>query len=276
MLLHVLSCVVIATSGTIGYYSVSGWRRADFSESSFLSVSRGIIAGVLLSTGLTNLLPRGIKDLEPWAELPIGGMAVLLGCGLVMALPQRYFLRVSVTDEAQNGLDGPAAVLRRLEDIHAIRAKVEKLIPVIGAHSVLFGFCIGVSTDPYAVWPLTITLSLFNLYEGMFLGNDMIQIAQQDRPIIGGLPELIQIKFRLGSVSTIYLFYALTMPLSVALVSSIHNDLSPRNNMLQGVLTCVTSGMLTYLGLVGANVERNWQTIVSAFIAAGLMTVLAW
>ncbi|KAK4787544.1 hypothetical protein SAY86_011377 [Trapa natans] len=143
----------------------------------------------------------------------------------------------------------------------------------IVSHSVIIGLSLGVSESPCTIRPLIAALSFHQFFEGFALGGCIAQ-AQ-----IRTISSLIMASF-----------FTLTTPGGIGLgtaIASSYNPNSPRALVTEGILDCLSAGILVYMALVdliaadflskrmSCNFRLQVVSYVMLFLGAGLMAMLA-
>ncbi|GAB2236311.1 hypothetical protein Droror1_Dr00028031 [Drosera rotundifolia] len=104
------------------------------------------------------------------------------------------------------------------------------------SHSVIIGLSLGVSNSPCTIRPLIAALSFHQFFEGFALGGCISQA-----------------QFRRLSTMLMACFFAITTPAGIAVgigIASFYNPDSPRALIIEGILDCISAGILIYMSLV--------------------------
>ncbi|GAB2283775.1 Fe(2+) transport protein 3, chloroplastic [Dionaea muscipula] len=143
----------------------------------------------------------------------------------------------------------------------------------IVSHSVIIGLSLGVSNSPCTIRPLIAALSFHQFFEGFALGGCISQA-----------------QFRRMSTVLMACFFAITTPAGIAVgigVASFYNPESPRALIIEGILDCLSAGILIYMSLVDliaadfmskrmrCNFRLQIVSYVTLFLGASLMSLLA-
>ncbi|KAK9102560.1 hypothetical protein Sjap_019814 [Stephania japonica] len=143
----------------------------------------------------------------------------------------------------------------------------------IVSHSVIIGLSLGVSQSPCSIRPLIAALSFHQFFEGFALGGCIAQA---------------QFRWRLAFMMAC--FFATTTPVGIAVGSGLawlYNPKSPRALVVEGILDCVSAGILVYMALVDliaadflskkmrCNVRLQVVSYFTLFLGAASMSFLA-
>lgn len=143
----------------------------------------------------------------------------------------------------------------------------------IVSHSVIIGLSLGVSENPCTIRPLIAALSFHQFFEGFALGGCISQA-----------------QFKNLSATIMACFFALTTPAGIGVgtaIASFYNPNSPRALVTEGILDCLSAGILVYMALVdliaadflskrmSCNFRLQVVSYVMLFLGAGLMSILA-
>ncbi|KAK9142348.1 hypothetical protein Syun_011748 [Stephania yunnanensis] len=143
----------------------------------------------------------------------------------------------------------------------------------IVSHSVIIGLSLGVSQSPCSIRPLIAALSFHQFFEGFALGGCIAQA-----------------QFRWRLAFTMACFFATTTPAGIAVGSGLawlYNPKSPRALVVEGILDCVSAGILVYMALVDliaadflskkmrCNVRLQVLSYFTLFLGAASMSLLA-
>ncbi|KAK4787494.1 hypothetical protein SAY86_011327 [Trapa natans] len=154
---------------------------------------------------------------------------------------------------------------------HVIISQVLEL--GIVSHSVIIGLSLGVSESPCTIRPLIAALSFHQFFEGFALGGCISQA-----------------QFKTTSETIMACFFALTTPAGIGVgtvIASSYNLNSPRALLTEGILDCLSAGILVYMALVdliaadflskrmSCNFRLQVVSYVMLFLGAGLMAMLA-
>lgn len=143
----------------------------------------------------------------------------------------------------------------------------------IVSHSVIIGLSLGVSESPCTIRPLIAALSFHQFFEGFALGGCISQA-----------------QFKTTSAVVMACFFALTTPAGIGVgttIASFYNPNSPRALVTEGILDCLSAGILVYMALVdliaadflskrmSCNFRLQVVSYAMLFLGAGLMAMLA-
>ncbi|KAI4380270.1 hypothetical protein MLD38_006480 [Melastoma candidum] len=143
----------------------------------------------------------------------------------------------------------------------------------IVSHSVIIGLSLGVSQTPCTIRPLIAALSFHQFFEGFALGGCISQA-----------------QFKTLSMTLMACFFAITTPAGIGVglaISSSYNQNSPGALITEGVLDCMSAGILVYMALVdliaadflskrlSCNFRLQVVSYVMLFLGSGLMSLLA-
>ncbi|KAL8140786.1 hypothetical protein V2J09_006807 [Rumex salicifolius] len=143
----------------------------------------------------------------------------------------------------------------------------------IVSHSVIIGLSLGVSHSTCTIRPLIAALSFHQFFEGFALGGCISQA-----------------QFKTLSTVIMACFFTLTTPAGIAVgigVASSYNEDSARALIIEGILDCVSAGILIYMALVDliaadfmskrmrCNVGLQIVSYFALFFGASLMSLLA-
>ncbi|GAB4854446.1 Fe(2+) transport protein 3, chloroplastic [Ancistrocladus abbreviatus] len=141
------------------------------------------------------------------------------------------------------------------------------------SHSVIIGLSLGVSNSPCTIRPLIAALCFHQFFEGFALGGCISQA-----------------QFKTLSTALMACFFAITTPAGIAVgigVASFYNPNSPRALIIEGILDCLSAGILIYMSLVdliaadflskrmSCNVRLQIVSYFALFLGAMLMSLLA-
>ncbi|KAL9253618.1 Fe(2+) transport protein 3, chloroplastic-like protein [Drosera capensis] len=141
------------------------------------------------------------------------------------------------------------------------------------SHSVIIGLSLGVSNSPCTIRPLIAALSFHQFFEGFALGGCISQA-----------------QFRRLSTILMACFFAITTPAGIAVgigIASFYNPDSPRALIIEGILDCISAGILIYMSLVDliaadfmskrmrCNVRLQMVSYFALLMGALLMSLLA-
>ncbi|KAL6620403.1 hypothetical protein ACP70R_035542 [Stipagrostis hirtigluma subsp. patula] len=308
--LKIIAIFSILVAGAVGCAIPSLGRRfpALRPDTDLFFAVKAFAAGVILATAFVHILPDAFEKLGspcldgPWQNFPFTGLIAMLAAIatlVVDTIATGYFQRahartatavgdveassdhghgahghghghgvvkaIASSSMASNA-DGGAQLVR-----HRVIAQVLELGIIV--HSVIIGMSVGASESPSTIRPLVAALTFHQFFEGMGLGGCIVQA-----------------KFRLRSLVTMALFFALTTPVGVVIgigISSSYDENSPRALIVEGVLNSAAAGILNYMALVdllaedfmNPRVQNNGklQIIinVSLLLGVGLMSTLA-
>ncbi|XP_008799796.2 zinc transporter 5-like [Phoenix dactylifera] len=300
----IFAILVSSTAGVL--IPISGkWVPSLSPEKDVFFVIKAFAAGVILATAFIHILPESFERLtspclneHPWQEFPFAGfiaMVSAIGTLMVDAVATGYFSRSSiwkpdsgVSDEgigdaeqgaarvhAMHGHEhGPAALVVDDGPDEALRHRIISQVLELGivVHSVIIGITLGTSESPSSIRPLLAALCFHQFFEGIGLGGCIVQA-----------------NFRVRSMVTMMLFFALTTPVGIAVgigISSTYDENSPTALTVEGVLDSAAAGILIYMSLVdllaedfrNPRVQSNWRLQlvinVSLLVGAGLMSLL--
>ncbi|XP_010922621.1 zinc transporter 8-like [Elaeis guineensis] len=281
------------------------WVPSLSAEKDTFFVIKAFAAGVILATAFIHILPESFErltspclDEHPWQEFPFAGfiaMVSAIATLMVDTVATSYFGRSSIRKAERPGMGdaeqggaphvhvhamhghghGPVALVvdggRDEISRHRVISQVLELGIVV--HSVIIGVTLGTSESPSSIRSLLVALCFHQFFEGIGLGGCVVQA-----------------NFRVRSMVTMMLFFALTTPLGIAVgigISSTYNENSPTALTVEGVLDSAAAGILVYMSLVdllaedfkNPRVQSNWrlQLVLSAslLVGAGLMSLLA-
>ncbi|GAB4837102.1 TPR repeat-containing protein zip4 [Ancistrocladus abbreviatus] len=191
---------------------------------------------------------------------------------------ERHVIDASDTDHDGHGHGhghGHSMRFGRGDDQSAGRHAVVSQVLELGiiSHSIIIGISLGVSHSPCAIRPLIAALSFHQFFEGFALGGCISQA-----------------QFKTLSTTVMACFFALTNPIGIAVgigISSFYNPESPRALVVEGILDCVSAGILIYMSLVDliaadflskrmrCNVRLQIVSYFGLFLGAALMSLLA-
>ncbi|XP_010538635.1 PREDICTED: probable zinc transporter 12 [Tarenaya hassleriana] len=238
-------------------------------ESNFFFLIRAFAAGVILATGFIHILPDAGENLTspclgeaPWGDFPMSGliaMASAIVTMLIESFAAGYFQRLLSGEKNSlpvvagggkqvlgtgGGHEGHVHVhlhgstFNESGEIKLIRHKIVTQVLELGivVHSVIIGLSLGASQDLDTIKPLLVALTFHQLFEGLGLGGCISQA-----------------KFKVGTIATMVLFFALTTPVGIGIgigVAETYNENSPTALMVSGILNSAAAGILIYMALV--------------------------
>ncbi|GLT97270.1 hypothetical protein SLE2022_148430 [Rubroshorea leprosula] len=162
------------------------------------------------------------------------------------------------------------------EDVESgVRHVVVSQILELGivSHSVIIGLSLGVSSSPCTIRPLIAALSFHQFFEGFALGGCISQA-----------------QFKTTSATIMACFFAVTTPAGIGIgtaISSFYNPDSVGALIAEGILDCLSAGILVYMALVdliaadflskrmSCNFRLQVVSYCMLFLGAGLMSLLA-
>ncbi|KAK8547368.1 hypothetical protein V6N13_098078 [Hibiscus sabdariffa] len=143
----------------------------------------------------------------------------------------------------------------------------------IVSHSVIIGLSLGVSQSPCTIRPLIAALSFHQFFEGFALGGCISQA-----------------QFKTLSATVMACFFAMTTPIGIGIgttIASSYNSYSPAALITEGILDCLSAGILVYMALVdliaadflsktmSCNFRLQVVSYLMLFLGAGMMASLA-
>lgn len=141
------------------------------------------------------------------------------------------------------------------------------------SHSVIIGISLGVSQSPCTIRPLIAALSFHQFFEGFALGGCISQA-----------------QFKTLPATIMACFFAITTPAGIAAgtaIASSYNPYSVGALITEGILDCMSAGILVYMALVdliaadflskrmSCNFRLQVVSYLMLFLGAGLMSLLA-
>ncbi|GMH11835.1 hypothetical protein Nepgr_013676 [Nepenthes gracilis] len=176
---------------------------------------------------------------------------------------------------ADVSLHGHSHGLHGGEEAEAVRHVVVSQVLELGiiSHSVIIGLSLGVSNSPCTIRPLIAALSFHQFFEGFALGGCISQA-----------------QFRTLWTVLMACFFAMTTPAGIAVgigIASFYNPDSARALIIEGVLDCVSAGILIYMSLVDliaadflsktmrCNTRLQIVSYFALFLGSILMSLLA-
>lgn len=170
-------------------------------------------------------------------------------------------------------LELPCVLVPVRKNITKLPSLLQILELGIVSHSVIIGLSLGVSESPCTIRPLILALSFHQFFEGFALGGCISQA-----------------QFKTASVTVMACFFALTTPAGIGVgtaIASSYNPNSPRALLMEGILDCLSAGILVYMALVdliaadflskrmSCNFRLQVVSYLMLFLGAGLMATLA-
>ncbi|XP_030448627.2 zinc transporter 4, chloroplastic-like [Syzygium oleosum] len=159
-------------------------------------------------------------------------------------------------------------------DGHARHVVVSQVLELgIVSHSVIIGISLGVSQSPCTIRPLIAALSFHQFFEGFALGGCISQA-----------------QFKTLPATIMACFFAITTPAGIAAgtaIASSYNPYSVGALITEGILDCMSAGILVYMALVdliaadflskrmSCNFRLQVVSYLMLFLGAGLMSLLA-
>ncbi|GLT85537.1 hypothetical protein SLE2022_037250 [Rubroshorea leprosula] len=143
----------------------------------------------------------------------------------------------------------------------------------IVSHSVIIGLSLGVSSSPCTIRPLIAALSFHQFFEGFALGGCISQA-----------------QFKNMSATIMACFFAITTPAGIGIgiaIASFYNAYSVGALIVEGILDCLSAGILVYMALVdliaadflskrmSCNFRLQVVSYCMLFLGAGMMSLLA-
>lgn len=143
----------------------------------------------------------------------------------------------------------------------------------IVSHSVIIGLSLGVSNSPCTIRPLIAALSFHQFFEGFALGGCIAQA-----------------QFKTSSAAIMACFFAITTPGGIGVgtaIASFYNAYSVGALITEGILDCLSAGILIYMALVdliaadflskrmSCNFRLQVVSYCMLFLGGGLMSLLA-
>jgi zinc transporter 1/2/3 len=226
-------------------------------------LTKGLSAGVIFSTGIMHLLPDGINAMDNAfdTDYPYGNLTVMLSIIIVMIIEQIiHTIYISYSDEIiynnneDNKDNNKEEKEEEISDDHTChhehtisndyvyrhnRSFLQLLILEFGiaVHSIIIGFSFGLVDNEYNVISLMITLIVHQFTEGIAVGAVSITA------------EIIDIRSKIFLCS----IFTLTTPIGIIIgmtLSDSVNDMSITFYSIQGILYCISTGLLIYISLV--------------------------